>query len=333
MSRSGLCQWAFVGWLCALEAAAQAPPGASVAARVEGCEGLSAAEVRRSLRVELRAHLVSPDEIEPGTTRAEARCDRARRARLRVWDPVTGKDVRRTIDLSEIPEPGRARVVALALAELVLASWTEAVTNPRPAVAPLESTAPEPERSRVRELVERRHPQLASVDRVRGGVSATAQLRVMLESPLALGGGELEGRLAWNALELSVAAGVVLASVDRRLGSVLVGLADAAAGIGLVVTTGAFRWRLTARVRVGYGWLRGSADHSGDRGGFLDGLLVGPEAVASVAAPVVWPLVPRLDIRFGYVPSGLVGTVAGEDPVSLRGAWLTIALGLDWDLR
>jgi hypothetical protein len=65
---------------------------------------------------------------------------------LRVDDPITGRSVWRSIDLGESTAPAHARLLALALAELIAASWTELV---RPAVPPpttpvATSIAPEP---------------------------------------------------------------------------------------------------------------------------------------------------------------------------------------------
>ncbi len=57
---------------------------------------------------------------------------------IRVDDPVTGKTLQRFVDLSLSENKTHSRLLALAIVELVSASWLEAVANPTPKVPPLK---------------------------------------------------------------------------------------------------------------------------------------------------------------------------------------------------
>ncbi|MEM1417358.1 MAG: hypothetical protein AAGH15_20840 [Myxococcota bacterium] len=110
---------------------------------VEACALVPAAEVRRIVAIELRGRLadaVTPDE---DTTRASVTCESA--VEITVDDPITGKTLLRTIALTDRDPEVRARVLALAIVELVSASWAELVTNPEPRVVPQRVAPPEPE--------------------------------------------------------------------------------------------------------------------------------------------------------------------------------------------
>lgn len=56
---------------------------------------------------------------------------------LRVDDPLTGKTLKRAIDFENAPALHRARLLGIAITELVSASLSELVTNPNPEVAPV----------------------------------------------------------------------------------------------------------------------------------------------------------------------------------------------------
>ena len=53
-------------------------------------------------------------------------------AELRVQDPLSRKIVTRHINVGAAAPNARARLIAIATSELVLASWSELETNPDP---------------------------------------------------------------------------------------------------------------------------------------------------------------------------------------------------------
>src|SRR4029079_18035478 len=95
-----------------------------------GLDASLAVEAQRLAASELRATLVDP--APDGTvTEVKATC-RGALAALEVIDPTTGKSLERTVARTAAAPNGRARLLALAVAELVVASWSELQTNPEP---------------------------------------------------------------------------------------------------------------------------------------------------------------------------------------------------------
>ena len=115
----------------------------SVSLEVDPCVQADVAEVRRIVGIELGALL---EDREPAggaattkgasdTTRVTVACA-GPLVELRVDDPLTGKGLTRPIDLSTSSATARSRLLAIAIAELVAASWTELESNPHPRVVP-----------------------------------------------------------------------------------------------------------------------------------------------------------------------------------------------------
>jgi hypothetical protein len=133
------------------EAAAQDRLRVNVELR--NCNELSQPEVRRVLSAELSAHLA--EERSSDVTRIIIECN-GPRAVLRVGDPLSRKVVQRTIDLGSAEPKARGRLLALATAELVVASWTELETNPNPRVEPAGPRPPAKVRAAARKVVQKR---------------------------------------------------------------------------------------------------------------------------------------------------------------------------------
>ena len=128
------------GWQTARAEGAPGPERPSVSIDIAGCDPDLARESRRIAAIELRATLVdtAPDAT---VTQVRATC-RATFAELEVVDPTTGKSLGRTVTLAEAPPNGRARLLALAVAELVAASWSELQSNPKPRALAATQLAP-----------------------------------------------------------------------------------------------------------------------------------------------------------------------------------------------
>jgi hypothetical protein len=152
-------------WACFLActlgaSSVRAEPSSALSVRLvlEGCENLDEREMRRAFQAEIGARL--GDEEGPLVIVASAACDDSH-VELRVIDPLTRKGVRRRIDLSSAAPRGRERLVALALAELLVASWAELEVNPNPKVEP-EGPSPPPDATQAaRGLVSDRRRALA----------------------------------------------------------------------------------------------------------------------------------------------------------------------------
>lgn len=124
----------------ALAAAAEPP----VLIALDRCEELDQVEVRRVFVAELGVR--SAEASGPGVTEATVICQ-GPRVIVRVYDPLSRKLLQRSFSLSRADRQARPRLVSIAAAELVLASWAELGTNPEPEVEP-DGPPPEPETAR-----------------------------------------------------------------------------------------------------------------------------------------------------------------------------------------
>jgi hypothetical protein len=104
----------------------------TVEVAIDPCIDVRAGDVQRILGIELGASGEAP---WPETVQVRASCAE-RLVRIEVDDPITRKSLARKIDLASAAGAARARLLALAIAELVAASWTELESNPDPRVVP-----------------------------------------------------------------------------------------------------------------------------------------------------------------------------------------------------
>jgi hypothetical protein len=132
----GLLGWA--GVMCARAAFGAEPP--LVMLELERCEQLQEKEVRRVFAAELGTR--AADAPGKDVTQVTVFCKDAQ-VTVVVQDPLSQKSLRRSFDLGLSDANGRSRLVAVAAAELVVASWTELDTNPRPQVPPAGAHPPD----------------------------------------------------------------------------------------------------------------------------------------------------------------------------------------------
>jgi hypothetical protein len=108
---------------------------------IRECPFLDAKEVRRVVHAELRVEPTPEPALDPTQVLAVCGGDRLQ---IQVVDPISRKLLRRNFALRDRAHPGLSRLVGIAAAELVLASWAELAFNPDPEVEP-EGPAPQPE--------------------------------------------------------------------------------------------------------------------------------------------------------------------------------------------
>ncbi len=153
MTRSALCAAALLGtWLLAATAIAAAghPP---VRLDMEPCVPADAEQVRRLVALELVVDLVPTGEPAPSATRVMVGCEQEVTS-LRVDDPLTGKQLQRTLHLAESDQRARDRLLALSIVELVVASWTELMLEMPGGTASAKTTQDPPQRSQPARAVE-----------------------------------------------------------------------------------------------------------------------------------------------------------------------------------
>lgn len=120
---------------------------------LQHCDDLDETEVRRITAAELGA--AAANERGPGVTEVTVSCEGARVIIL-VRNPLTMKGVQRSFDIRLSDPRSRSRLVAIASTELVLASWSELETNPKPHVEPEGAQSHEPAVKVARKLAKER---------------------------------------------------------------------------------------------------------------------------------------------------------------------------------
>src|SRR5262245_46823267 len=137
-ARLGMLVAAVLASLPAPARAAAAP--AFLVLDLDGCAAAPAAEIRNIVEVELRRSVAvlagagaeTPGTARPNVAKARLTCVDLL-ATIEIADPVTGKTLRRTVDLEPVPPVARAHLIALSIVELLVASWSELLTDAPPA--------------------------------------------------------------------------------------------------------------------------------------------------------------------------------------------------------
>jgi hypothetical protein len=274
---------------------------------VAGCS-LDAARVRALAELEL---LRGPAEV-----RVVARliCT-GPRFEVQVDDPLTNKVLVRSLKTSDLTTSAPERFAALALAELVEASWSELLL-PTPTVGPPPVT----------ETSTRAVAQQLGRPRVRLG--AVGGLRVLPGAALLLGGasGVAHVRLL-GPLGLRVDVGAETGSVRTAVGRIV----STVVGAGGFVTAHAELGRLLlgggAGVRAGAATLVGRPDVPTEvEGRTVSGALGGP-AVLGEASLGLGPIDLSVLLEAGWAVWRLDARADGASVAAVGGPWVSAQLG------
>ncbi|UJR83086.1 hypothetical protein [Sandaracinus amylolyticus] len=317
----------------AVRAQARERPSVSVSI-ADSCAELDADVVRHVLEVELGgdAELASPDEA---SSRVAVRCE-GTRALIEIDERLTHKELRRALELGASREAS-TRMVGLAIAELLAASWLELGTR-HEAVA---ETVGEPARESALRIVRERWtltmPQPDAPSATRAGplaIRALASARLSGGEPqhVAFGGG--------LALSLELLAPLALA-IDLRadhardhvydVGAVAITSATLGAILAVRLSLGDENLlELGGGARGGAGWLEGRADASA-----TSATIVGPIftllGAASLATRITRAAYVHVGVELGWVVAGIYGTLApvGETIARIGGTHVAITLGFE----
>ena len=319
-----------------------APPSApatlEVSLDIQGCPSLPNESVRRLAALELDTHIVEPARAGPRATRVQVSCA-GTNIDLGVADPLTGKQLSRTISRSSTDGEVAARLVALAVSELVVTSWLElTLSGPERAMNGTDAQAGE--------LALRRAARDRAERRATGHI-ATGYVLVVGQATgpftgvgLGWGGGlrlgwtsgrpwlERERATASPALDLDLTG--TRGEVNEPLGNVRVSVWSAAPRASMRLQRG--RGWLDAGLggRFGLARLDGTPlDSTQTRGGSLAGTWAGP--IATLGAGVrLWHLVFAAGLEAGYVVRKVTAFVDTTTSLSIAGPWLTGSLAIGW---
>jgi hypothetical protein len=307
---------ALAGTAATLLAAAAAHGGAHV--ELARCPTLDGPALERAIAVELPA---APADRELAVV---VTCPDATTADLHVVPAPAGGPLRRTVDLADLAEPLRIRLVALAVAELMRTALDLGAAGAGAPTAPIDvrvaappSDVPDNDAALHRRLPVRPagHPmQLAA----RLGLRTYPQLAVPMTN------------LELEAVRGAVSVGVVAAIGEREveLGTLRPGLAAATLGIALVCVAGTIEWCARLRAQAGIAIVGGSAA----RPDTVTSTAVAGYAQLGAQLEAAWPIgaVALLGAVDAGWAEGLIGSAGDEDGVRLDGAVISAGVGVRW---
>ena len=309
-------------FVAALLIHAAGPGHPLVGLELDPCLPVHAMQVRRIVGIELDAELA--EAAGPDITRARAGCD-GDLAQLRVDDPLTGKSLERSIDLAALDPKARSRLLALAIAELVSASWTELAIEPP--VPPVNAQASPEAKEVVRKRVEAAGLRWPGTRLVAMGSARASPTRPNWGGSLALifeagprFGGEIDAAGFYGV-------------TGTPIGSVVVTELGFGASLFAHAEWTHFGGRVGLGVRGGPVWLTGVPySPTAVTGGSVSGLWGGPFATAGLSVPLASRFTLELAGELGFVTRPVVGLVSDAAPVSSDGPWGTVSAGIGWGL-
>jgi hypothetical protein len=341
-----LALW-FGAQLCApLCAAAQSVHGAPrVNTVVDACVPVDADLFHRLLAIELGTSIeYAPTAAqEPDGTAVTVACTRDGAVQLLLDDNLTRKSMQRVVELPLVEIAMRTRLLALSVAELVVASWVE-LQLAQPPLAAQGLAVPQGVAQTASAVAGARLPATAGAPapaEEEPAYSARWLLGVSAEAMLFSGGSGLLPQLSLH-LEQRPSSHVVLglglslghANWDvnwpfPNAGTALLTTSTGRLTFGYIAQLSALELSIAAGARGGVVYMAGDTAR-------LELLAVemyapwgGPLALLA-AAGVVGPFRVTLEIEAGYVTLPAEALIAGTVVAELRGVWGSVGLGVGW---
>jgi hypothetical protein len=288
-----------------------------IATPAGGCDAAPPGEVTAILRVELLDRLTEgppPDDAYRATMRCAA--DTVEVSVAAPGGPA--RSLRTTV--AGVPADLRARIVALAIAEIVrdLDRETPAPPPPPPPDAP------------ARDRVEAPSPVVPSGPPATRGIDlgAFAQASTFGSGGAWLSGGGLRFDYFGRHVCAGLAATVLTMTERFELGTARAILSYGSPYVGWQERWGPVQGRLGAGYALGAARLSGAASGAAAFGGTTTGPWTALFAFGGLELLAIEALHVYAQGQFGWVTSPVVGEVAGGSSVALKGAWTNVQAGV-----
>ncbi len=291
-------------------------------------------ELRRSVAVVLTAP--SPGDSSGSssgtftTTEVRVACA-GWHAEIAIVDPLTGKTVTRAVDLQAAAPVARTRLLALAVVELLSASWMELENDPGPGAPPVGAGAAPEARAEALEFLrgrpanKRSHRVMATFTTF-GPLGSNAGPRQWGAGLLV--GGDVAHHMGWM-VDLSVGHGSRAFSLGLVTAETVGGLLAVLGHVPLERAT--LRGGIGAR--GGGAWLSGMpADPGIAFGGAVRGLWWGPVFLIDGTVALGQRALLGLTFEVGRTILPVTARVQGDSPVVIDGTWLRGTLGVGFVL-
>jgi hypothetical protein len=318
--------------LFARTAAAEAP--SRVAVKLPSCDdAFDKNAMVSALRIELAADGVRETIVGDGEAIAAIRIEATpctadvREIVVVIDDAATSKSVRRTIAVDAMPAPSRPRALALAIAELLRASWAELsmvdAPPPREAVPPSIVSA-------VKLRREREAPRPERTPRTIARIALDTQVFPSYQS-VVLGPTIGASVPLFGPLRARADGGVAFGRAYDALGTIDLGIASGDIGVMLAGGTESVRFDLGPLVRVGYGWASGHPI-SGGESGHTSGVVLTGGLAASVFVRLAGDWWSVAGLEGGAVIQSVDAQAASRPAAGFGGPLVAVTLGLGHEL-
>ncbi len=306
-----------LGFALLVSSSARAAPHVVIELDDPPCEGLDVPAVLELLSVELGG--VAPDtsrDLPQDTQVVHATCE-AGDLVLSLDEPAGSQRIARRVSLADVAPKAVARLVALAVAEMI------AARNDQGGASDATSLGDAPDR-------ETSLPTQALPSGWAGELAGMAVSRSTGRSALAtygLGVGVRGTYLAVGSASLDLCAEQGSRSVSGGRAEVRVVSMSPVGWWGMDLGYG--RGSFGAGARLGYAWLRGRPrSPEAARGRTVSGLWGGP-IVTLRFAPMLPPWVLGMQVETGVSTLAVIGRAAGRRAVAMDGFWLgaTVIVG------
>jgi hypothetical protein len=208
-------------------------------------------------------------------------------------------------------------LLALAIAELVAASWSELESNPEPKAAPAAPLASAAAREAARRVIAPLPVELG----------ALADVQLLASRDWIPGGGARAEIWVSPLFFLRFDALAHYADVSRASGSIALTMTSLSSALGVSCEAGSLRPGVSLGARAGYIWMSGVAGSAATTGYREQGAWIGPELALELSA---WPRArvhPLISLSVGAHILGVRGTVSGGRDVMATALWSGLSLG------
>ncbi len=314
--------------LIALSAARARAEGPQVSVRVDPCVPVDRSQLERLLAIELGTSAAESD-VSASPTSVWVNCS-DRGVELHLEDGVTRKSMARVLPASSFKDASSTRLLALAIAEFVVASWIELRVQPTHVVEPVGPQPSPAARALAERVVARRNALAQPSSTGKESLSAAFTLQVWSgNDAVMLGAGARLVHLSLPTLAFTIAGDFATSSVELPLGTVRVVTASVALALSLHVRVQNVSFFTGPGGRLGFTRMQGEP---GDRS-----QTPGEHFFAPYGGPIWWNRIEfraTEQLRLAFELEAGVATLpakalAGTTPVlALDGLWLTTAVSL-----
>jgi hypothetical protein len=344
-ARHGLrivCVWvAVVGLIGALPSRSRAEPvRGSISTTIDSCVPIDPSQFQRLLAIELGPAFDNSTDPRNRVASVMLTCI-ADGIQVHVDDAVTRKSMTRVVDLTHVPAKSRSRLMALAVAEFLTASWLELRLFGDPPVEPVGPKLPNAAIQTVTHRVELAPIVPSSADAFSAvQLGATFDLAMFSSAPRPIPCLALRmGYTFRGGLALQLGAQVGQADIPGTLdiGSgpehVDIHLTMASLHVSLLYTANLadFDLYIGAGVRVGFVYLKGApllTSEFSPQGSYSSWVV--PMGVLGLQYRVASHLRIISGLEIGGVSAGSNVVADGQSVARLKGVWGCASLGLAW---